>query len=109
MLLASRKDVLPANQNGSVIDEYKCHCDSWYVRRTSQRFQDRIKQHVPIWLQHTGSQRVQPDRVCKRKQPTLECDLAIGQPILKKQPLCCQFQLSVGNLKKLKANYTRVP
>ena len=24
-----------------------CHCDSWYVGRTTQRVQERIKQHVP--------------------------------------------------------------
>ena len=29
-----------------VIYEHKCHCDGRYVRRTSQRLQDRIKQHV---------------------------------------------------------------
>ena len=34
MLPASRKDVLPAIQNSSVIYEYKCHCDSRYVGRT---------------------------------------------------------------------------
>ena len=75
MLSASRKDVLPAIQKSSVIYEFKCHCDSPYVGRTSQRFQDRIKQHDPKWLrQHTASQRVQPNRACKRKQPAPECD-----------------------------------
>ena len=73
MLPASRKDVLLAHQKSSVIYEYKCHCDSRY-----QRLQDRIKQHVPKWLrQHTGSQRIQPDRACKKKQSTPECDSAI--------------------------------
>ena len=24
-----------------------CHCDCWYVGRTAQRLQERIKQHVP--------------------------------------------------------------
>ena len=83
MLRASRKDVLPAIQKRSVIYEYKCHCDSRYVGRTAQRLQDRIKQHVPKWLrQHTASQRVQPNRACKRKQPTPECDSATGQHLL---------------------------
>ena len=80
MLPAGRKDVLPNIQKSSVIYEYKCHCDSRYVGRTAQRLQDRIKQHVPKWLrQHTTSQQVQPNRACKRKQPTPECDSAIGQ------------------------------
>ena len=35
----------------SVVYEYSCHCDSRYVGRTSQQLQDRIKQHVPKWLQ----------------------------------------------------------
>ena len=43
MLPVARKDVLPAIQKSSVIYEYKCHCDSRYVGRTSQRLQDRIK------------------------------------------------------------------
>ena len=80
MLPASRKNVLPAHQKSSVIYEYKCHCCSRYVGRTYQRLQDRIKQHVSKWLrQHTGSQRIQPDRACKKKQSTPECDSAIGQ------------------------------
>ena len=40
-------DVLPALQKSNVIYQFSCHCDSWYVGRTSQRLQDRIKQHVP--------------------------------------------------------------
>ena len=58
MLPVARKDVLPAIQKSFVIYEYKCHCDSRYVGRTSQRLQDRIKQHVP------------------------HCDSAIGQHLL---------------------------
>ena len=80
---ASWKNILLAIQNSFVIYEYKCHCDSRYVGRTAQRLQDRIKQHVSKWLQrHTASQRVQPNRACKRKQPTSECDSAIGQHLL---------------------------
>lgn len=85
MMPATRKDVLPANQKSSVVYEYKCHCDSRYVGRTSQRLQDRIKQHVPKWLkqQHTGSQRLQPNRACKkRRTSTAECESAIGQHLL---------------------------
>ena len=47
MLPAAKKDVLPANQRSMVIYEYVCHCDSRYVGRTTQRLQERIKQHVP--------------------------------------------------------------
>ena len=92
MLPASRKDVLPAIQTSSVIYEYKCHCDSRYVGRTAQRLQDRIKQHVPKWLrQHTASQRVQPNRACKQKQPTPECDSAIGQHLLENDQYAANY------------------
>ena len=47
MLPVACKDVLLTIQKSVVIYEYKCHCDSRYVGRTSQRLQDRIKQHVP--------------------------------------------------------------
>ena len=83
MLPASRKDVLPAHQKSSVIYEYKCHRDSRCEGRTYQRLQDCIKQHVPKWLrQLTGSQRIEPDRACKKKQFTPECDSVIGQHLL---------------------------
>ena len=85
MLPTSRKDVLPALQKSSVIYEYKCHCDSRYVERTSQRLQDRTKQHIPRWLrqQLTGAtKRTQPGRACKQSQATPECDSAIGQHLL---------------------------
>ena len=84
MLLVARKDVLPTTQKSSVTYEYKCHCDSRYVGRTSQRLQDRIKQHVPQWLkqQLTRPRRFQPHRSCKRNDTKPDCDSAIGQHVL---------------------------
>ena len=84
MLPVARKDVLPAIQKRFVIYEYKCHCDSRYVGRTSQRLQDRIKQHVPQWLrqQLTRPRRSQPHRSCKRTDTKTNCDSAIGQHLL---------------------------
>ena len=60
------------------------HCDSRYVGRTSQRLQDRIKQHVPQWLkqQLTRPRRSQPHRPCKRTDTKPDCDSAIGQHLL---------------------------
>ena len=46
-LSATNKDILPALQKSNVIYQFSCHCDSRYVRRTSQRLYDRIIQHVP--------------------------------------------------------------
>ena len=47
LLSATNMDVLPSLQKSNVIYQFSCHCDSWYVGRTSQRLQDRIKHHVP--------------------------------------------------------------
>ena len=61
-----------------------CICDSRYVGRTSQRLQNRIKQHVPQWLrqQLTPPRRSQPHRPCKRNDTKPDCDSAIGQHLL---------------------------
>ena len=40
------KDVTPVQQKHNVIYHFKCHCDSDYVGRTSQRFHIRRDQHV---------------------------------------------------------------
>ena len=97
MLLASKKDVLPANQRSMVIFEYVCHCDSRYVGRTTQRLRERIKQHVPKAIkqkttltQEHGTYRsqptrTQPNRKCKAKSKTQfepDSDLATGQHLL---------------------------
>ena len=42
MLPVARKDVLPTIQKSFVIYEYKCHCNSRYVGRTSQRLLNHI-------------------------------------------------------------------
>ena len=84
MLSVARRDVLPTIQKSFVTYEYKCHCDSRYVGRTSQRLQDCIKQHVPQCLrqQLTRPRRSQPHRSCKRKDTIPDCDSAIGQHLL---------------------------
>ena len=43
----TKKDVLPAFHQSNIVYQFLCHCDSRYVGRTSQRLQQRIKQHVP--------------------------------------------------------------
>ena len=67
MLPVARQDVLPTILKSFVIYEYKCHCDSRYVGRTSQRLQDCIKQQFPQWLrqQLTRPRRSQSHRSCK--------------------------------------------
>ena len=94
MLPAAKKNVLPANQRSMVIYEYVYHCDSWYVGCTTQRLQERIKQHVSnavrqraTLTQEQGTHqsqltRTQPNGKCKAKSKTQfepESDSAIGQ------------------------------
>ena len=97
MLLAAKKDVLPANQRSMVIYECVCHCDSRYVGRTTLRLQERIKQHVPKTIRQRATfnqeqvthqslpTRTQPNRKCKAKSKT-QCepgsDSVIGQYLL---------------------------
>jgi len=47
LLPATNKGVLPSHHQSNVIDQFVCHCDSRYVGRTSQRLEERIKQHIP--------------------------------------------------------------
>ena len=47
LLPATKKNVLPSHHHSNVIYQFVCHCDSRYVGRTSQRLEERIKQHVP--------------------------------------------------------------
>ena len=46
-LPATKKNVLPSHHHSNVNYQFVCHCDSRYVGRTSQRLEERIKQHVP--------------------------------------------------------------
>ena len=84
VLPVAQKNILLTTQESFVIYEYKCNCCSRYVKRTSLRLQDRIKQHVSQWLrqQLTGPRRSQPHRSCKRNDTKPDCDTAIGQHLL---------------------------
>ena len=93
MLPVARKDVLPTTLKSSVVYEYSCHCDSRYVGRTSQRLQDKIKQHVPKWLQQQAKRptRSQPGRSCKLKRNNPDCDSAIGQHLLDNEQCAANY------------------
>ena len=70
----STKKTLPSIQK---------ECDSGYVGRTTQRLEDRIKQHVLSNIRNkTHPKREQPPRSCKTKITTKTCDSAIGQHLL---------------------------
>ena len=67
LLPAAKKDVLPAFHQSNIVYRFLCHCDSRYVGRTSQRLQQRIKQHVPktILQEHISQDRSTLARSCK--------------------------------------------
>ena len=67
LLPAIKKDVLPSHHHSNVIYQFLCHCDSRYVGRTSQRLEERIKQHVPksITNPRTSANRQSLSRSCK--------------------------------------------
>ena len=86
-LLKTQKTTKPMTgliNHVNIIYEYKCHCDSRNVGRTSQRLQDRIKQHVLQWLrqQLARSRRPQPHRSCKQRDTKPNFDSTIGQHLL---------------------------
>ena len=93
MLPVARKDILPTTQKSFIMYEYKCHCDSRYVGLTSQRLQDRIKQHVPQWLRQrlTRPRRSQPHRSCKRNDAKPDCDSAIAQHLLEDEQCALNY------------------
>ena len=62
-----KKGVVLALKKSNVIYQFSCYCDNRYVGRTSQRLQDRIKQHVPKSIRSgvSSQKRVLPARDCK--------------------------------------------
>ena len=78
-----------------MIYQFSCHCDSRYVGRTSQRLQDRIKQHVPKSICPCSSSQkcLLPARRCKSSTQTntqsLASDSVVGLHLLQ-NPTCAQ-------------------
>ena len=78
-----QKECVPATQKSSIVYEFTCQYDSGYVGRTTQRLEDRKKQHVPSNIRNkTHPQREQLPQSCKSKITTKTCDSAIGQHLL---------------------------
>ena len=76
MLPTVRKDVVPTKQQSMVVYQYVCRCDCRYVGRTSQRLQDRIKQHIPKAIRN------QAQTNCDLFQSNHTSTSAIGQHLL---------------------------
>ena len=76
MIPTVRKDAMPTKQQSMVVYQYVCYCDCRYIGRTSQRLQDRIKQHIPKAIRNQA----QPD--CALFQSNHTSTSAIGQHLL---------------------------
>ena len=95
LLPATKKNILPAHHHNNVIYKFVCHCNSRYVGRTSQRLQERIKQHVPrsIRNHHSFQDCSNLPRACKKNstsQVTVH-DSAIGQDLLENPTCASQY------------------
>ena len=92
---ATKKDVLPAHHRNNVIYQFVCDCDSWYVGRTSQRLQERIKQHVSrsIRNHHSSQDCSNLSRACKKNSTSqvIAYDSAIGQHRLENPSCASQY------------------
>ena len=63
-----KKDVLPAESLSNVIYFFNCACEQSYVGRTSQRLEERIKQHIPASLVKAAeSQKVELKKKGRRR------------------------------------------
>ena len=95
LLLAIKKNVLSVHHHNNVIYQFMCHCDRQYVGRTSQRLQERIKQHVPrsIRNHHSSQDRSNLSCACKKNSTSqiITHDSAIGQHLLKNPSCASQY------------------
>ena len=68
-----------------VIYQFSYYCDNWYIDHTSQRQQNRIKQHVPKFTRSCSSsqKRLLPARQCKSSTQTrpIPSHLLLIQPL----------------------------
>ena len=83
-LPATKKDVLSSHHQNNVIYQCVCHCDSRYVGRTSQRLEERIKQHIPKSITNRPTPHIRKSlpRPGKDTSPRQFHESAIGQHLL---------------------------
>ena len=76
MLPTVRKNVVPTTQQSMIVYQYVCCCDCRCIGRTSQRLQDRMKQHIPTAIRNQS----QPNLALFQSNHTSTS--AIGQHLL---------------------------
>ena len=84
LLPAIKKDVLPASLLSNVVYNFSWPCDSWYVGCTSQRLQDRIRQHEPKFIRTGQIPNSRNISTCpgKSSTPVMFSESAIAQNFL---------------------------
>ena len=96
----SPKDPLPKIAKSNVIYHFKCGCGSSYIGKTTRRFGDRMKEHIPPWIQ---KKQTYPPR---SNRPPFQCDSQTPPVLLYlwclkdwKQLLhpCCRLPWSLRN------------
>ena len=65
VLPSSTKDRLPIHNKSNVVYKFVCHCDQWYVGRTTQRLRNRIVQHVPRKILKNKNIIIEPTKTSK--------------------------------------------
>ena len=81
LLPSTKKDVLPSHHCSNLVYLFVCHCDSRYDGRTSQRLQERIKQHIPKFTISTCRKSL-PRRCKANSSPRKFHESVIGQHLL---------------------------
>ena len=101
LLFATNKDVLPALQKSNVISH--AAVNSRYVDPTSQRLQDRIKQHIPKSIRSCSSSQKRLISACLSKSSTqsLASDSAIGPYLLQNPVLSMMMTVDFLFLSKI--------
>ena len=69
MFLATDKDVLPMTAFSNVIYLFTCACGHKYIGKTTQRLDNRIKQHIPEYLVNIVVSSTAPSVRCGRGRP----------------------------------------
>ena len=91
----SQKGCTTASYQSNIVCQFLCHCDSRYVGRTSQRLQQRIKQHVPKPILQEHISQDQSALACSCKPITsfkTETSVsAIVQHLLPNPPCTCEY------------------
>ena len=77
ILPTTRKDILPIQMRSNIVYKFACHCDKWYIGKTSQRLTSRIKEHVPKCVRTAAEN--------SNIGPAANPKLALAQPSLCKQ------------------------